>query len=101
MKTLKVFRYVGFGILGIGFIILAVFITMSLWNWLVPSLFNGPAVNFWQTAGIFLLSKILLTGLAPGSRRDYRYKNDWRRKYHEKYQKHFTEGKESETLPEV
>jgi hypothetical protein len=101
MKTLKIFRFIGFGILGLGFIFLAVFITMSLWNWLVPSLFNGPELNFWQTAGLFLLSKILLTGISPGKHHDYRYKNDWRKKYHEKYHKQFTEGKENETLPEV
>lgn len=84
MKTLNVLKYVGFGILGIGFIFLAVFITMSLWNWLVPSLFHGPELNYWQTAGLFLLSKILLTGIAPGSSHD-RSKRDWRKKYHYKY----------------
>jgi len=101
MKTLKAFRYVGFGILGLGFIILAVFITMSLWNWLIPSLFNGPALSFWQTAGIFLLSKILLTGIAPGRHHDYRYKKEWHNKYHEKYHKSFPGEKDSETIPEV
>ena len=53
MKTLKVLKYVGFGILGLGFVILAVFITMSLWNWLIPLLFHGPVLTFWQTAGLF------------------------------------------------
>ncbi len=91
MKTLNVLKYVGFGILGTGFIFLAVYITMSLWNWLVPSLFNGPVLNFWQTAGLFLLSKILLTGIAPGGSHD-RSKKDWRSKYHYKYNK--THGEE-------
>ena len=38
------------------------FITMHLWNWLVPTLFNGPVINLWQTFGIVLLSKILFGG---------------------------------------
>lgn len=83
MKTLRIFKYVGFGILGLGFISLAIFATMCLWNALVPTLFNGPVVTFWQTAGLFLLSKILLTGVAP--RGHYHRRADWRRKYHGKY----------------
>ncbi len=79
MKTLKILKYVGFGILGLGFITLAVFLTMSLWNTLIPDLFHGPVLTFWQTAGLFLLSKILLTGVAPGHHS--RSRRDWRRKY--------------------
>jgi hypothetical protein len=93
MKALKILKYAGFAVLGIGFIILAVFVTMSLWNALIPSLFHGPVLTFWQTAGIFLLSKILLTGVAPRhhstrgydcrskDRRDY-YKDRFRKEYH-------------------
>jgi hypothetical protein len=94
MKTLRVLKYVGFGILGLGFVVLAVFVTMSLWNWLIPALFKGPSLTFWQTAGIFLLSKILLTGVAPG-RRDHS-RREWRRKYHGKFGHGCME--ESETL---
>jgi hypothetical protein len=83
MRTLRILKFVGFGILGLGFIILAVFVTMSLWNALIPLLFHGPVLSFWQTAGLFLLSKILLTGIAPGPR--YSGRSDWRRKYHDKY----------------
>ncbi|HNV28924.1 MAG TPA: hypothetical protein PKJ83_07305, partial [Cyclobacteriaceae bacterium] len=32
--------------------------TMYLWNWLVPELFNGPVLNFWQILGLLALSKI-------------------------------------------
>ena len=94
MKALNVLKYVGFGILGIGFIILAVFLTMSLWNWLVPTLFHGPVLNFWQTAGLFLLSKILLTGVAPGGK-SHDHKKEWRKKYHEKYKSRCLESDES------
>ena len=38
-------------------------VVMSLWNWLVPSLFQGPAVQYWQAVGLLLLSRILFGGL--------------------------------------
>ena len=59
-------------IIGIGFfIILAIFgfgyITMLLWNWLVPTLFAGPVITYWQTLGLLVLSKILFSGGGHGS----------------------------------
>ena len=97
MKTLRILKFVGFGILGFGFVILAVYVTMSLWNWLIPSLFNGPVLNFWQTAGLFILSKILLTGVSPGSHNHS--SRDWRKKYHSKYGQYCKE-EEKEVKPE-
>jgi hypothetical protein len=85
MKTLKVLKYVGFGILGLAFIILVIFGVQALWNWLIPDLFHGPVLNYWQTAGLFLLSKILLTGIAPHSQPDHKYKQAWKEKCAEKY----------------
>jgi hypothetical protein len=32
---------------------------MSLWNWLIPCLFHGPVINFWQALGLLLLGKLL------------------------------------------
>lgn len=40
--------------------LLLVFPIMWLWNWLVPELFNGPTITFWQSAGLFVLSNILI-----------------------------------------
>ena len=48
------------------FVAAAGFVTMSLWNWLVPVLFNGPAINFWQTLGLLILSRILFGGWGRG-----------------------------------
>lgn len=36
--------------------------TMLLWNWLVPVLFNGPEVTFFQALGLLMLSKLLSWG---------------------------------------
>lgn len=38
------------------------FITMYLWNWLVPELFSGPMISFWQAAGLLILTKIITWG---------------------------------------
>jgi hypothetical protein len=40
-----------------------VFGVMSLWNWLVPALFGGKLITYWQALGILVLSRILVGGL--------------------------------------
>jgi hypothetical protein len=87
MKTLNVLKYIGFGILGVGAIFLFVYVTMALWNWLVPALFNGPVLSFWQAAGLMILSKILFAGFSPGCRSSHseQRKDYWRKKYRAKY----------------
>ncbi len=91
MKALKILKYIGFGILGVAFVFAAVFVTMSLWNWLIPELFNGPTLSFWQTAGLFILSKILLSGISPGSHDSKSPKKEWHSKFHEKFGDKFEE----------
>lgn len=48
-------------------VILAVlgFVAMSLWNWLVPPLFAGPTVTYWQALGLLVLSRLFFVGLRP------------------------------------
>jgi len=53
-----------FGIFAIGSVI------MFLWNELIPTLFNGPLISFWQALGLLLLSKILFSSAHSGSRHD-------------------------------
>ncbi|MFZ0281857.1 MAG: hypothetical protein WAL29_09420 [Bacteroidales bacterium] len=107
MKTLRVLKYIGFGILGIAFVVLVIFGVQALWNWLVPGLFNGPVLTFWQTAGLFLLSKILLTGIAPGGhqhRHGYGYgcrRREWRRKFEDKFRETAEEDQYSHGAEQV
>jgi len=94
MKARGVFYYGKFVVLGIAFFVLFTYVVMLLWNWLVPELFNGPVINYWQTLGIFLLSKILFTGLGHGHKdgqswkdkswKHDHYKSHWRQKFEEK-----------------
>jgi hypothetical protein len=78
----KVVWILGMIALGIGFVILLGFVTMGLWNWLVPTLFAGPIITFWQAIGLFLLSKILFGGFGKGgSHRGGPWKNYWKEKW--------------------
>ena len=45
--------------------VFAVFL-MNLWNWLVPELFGGRTVTFWQAIGLLVLSRILFGGFFRG-----------------------------------
>jgi len=42
------------------------FLTMSLWNWLMPALFGLRAIGFLQALGLVVLSKILFGGFRGG-----------------------------------
>ncbi|MDB6044243.1 MAG: hypothetical protein JWM63_2794 [Gammaproteobacteria bacterium] len=59
-------RWVFKGAAFLGFALVAVallsFVVMSLWNQLVPSLFSGPSVSFWQAAGLLVMTRILVGG---------------------------------------
>jgi hypothetical protein len=97
MKTLKILKYVGIGILGSGAVLLVVWGVMALWNCLIPTLFHGPVPTYWQTAGLFLLSKILLTGVAPSPQeRDHK---EWKNKFRGKFKREDTE-ESREAAPE-
>lgn len=53
----------------IGVIILAfllAWVTMLLWNWLVPMLFNGPVITYLEAAGLMILGRLLVGGFGGG-----------------------------------
>jgi hypothetical protein len=37
-------------------------VVMSLWNELIPSLFHGPVLGFWQAVGLLVLCRLLFGG---------------------------------------
>jgi hypothetical protein len=57
------------------------FAVMLLWNSLVPELFRGPALQYWQALGLLLLSRILFGGLRgrgwPGHWRQRMWRERW------------------------
>lgn len=79
------------------FFLLFGFGTMYLWNWLVPALFHGPIISFWQTIGLIVLSKILFGGFKGrggrwGGRNGMR--EHWKRKFEERMASMTEEEKE-------
>jgi hypothetical protein len=96
MRARTGFKYAGFGVLGVAAVFGFTLVVMLLWNALIPGLFNGPELAYWQTLGLLILSKILFSGIGGGSKsgryshaRSYRCEDDfpksrWRQKYEAK-----------------
>jgi hypothetical protein len=78
-KSLKILKWVTFGL---AVVALIGWITMLLWNWLVPELFGGPAITFWQSLGLLLLTKILFWGM--GGKR-HSHSSHWKYRYYQKW----------------
>ncbi|HEY8934360.1 MAG TPA: hypothetical protein VIM65_04040 [Cyclobacteriaceae bacterium] len=92
------------GCVAFGALIALVFgyITMLLWNWLVPELFHGPMITFWQAVGLLVLSKILFHGLGKGGRHwkkdqcgDYSDHDHWKGKVFDKFSSMSPEEREA------
>jgi hypothetical protein len=100
MRRFWVFRAMKFVIFLVLFLLVGGFITMELWNSLIPVLFHGPVLTFWQTIGLLVLCKILFGGPRFGRRPDrhnrFREKCDsWKEKMKgmsEEEKQHFKEN---------
>ena len=77
----RILLWVLFGLL---IITLVTFVTQQLWNWLIPSLFNGPVLTFWQTLGLLVLSKILFGGFGKKHHHD-KAPFTWKKRLREKF----------------
>jgi hypothetical protein len=67
----------------LGYLILG-FVTLLLWNWLVPSLFNGPLIDYWQSLGLLALSKILFWGFHKKHYSGHAPNAYWKQKFQQK-----------------
>lgn len=79
-KGKKILLIILFGTLAV--LVMGILI-MVLWNWLVPELFKGPEIGFWQALGIFVLAKILF-GFGGGGKCGKGGHYNWKHRYHEK-----------------
>ena len=89
MKTGKFFYYGKFVLFGVAGLIAFTFAVMWLWNWLVPELFSGPVVTYWQTLGLLVLSKILFSGIGSGHHGHPAHSHDYPWKDREKWRMKF------------
>jgi hypothetical protein len=59
-------------------------VVMLLWNSLVPPLFHGPPLQYWQAVGLLILSRILFGGLSGrGGRHRHWRQRMWRERWEE------------------
>lgn len=49
------------------FIAILAAILFLLWNWLMPTIFKLPAITYFQSVGLVILSDILFKVKTPGS----------------------------------
>jgi hypothetical protein len=94
MNKPSIGKIIGIGFFVIGAIIVFPAVTMLLWNWLIPTLFSGPIITYWQALGLILLSKILFSS-SCGGRRHHRHSHHghWKSNLREKIEfKHNQQG---------
>lgn len=77
-KIIKILFFVALALTVFGYVV------MLLWNALIPELFKGPYITFWQAAGLLLLSHILLHGIAPKGGSGNWKRAHWRKHWEKK-----------------
>ena len=55
----KVVKVIIMFILAITLFLLANYVLMRLWNWLMPDLFGLSTITYWQALGILVIAKLL------------------------------------------
>jgi len=96
MKTHRILKGIGIGMLVIALFFVLGYVVMTLWNWLMPPIFGLHTITYWQAYGLLILSKILFGGLRggrPGGRRCHG-RNDWRERMAERWEKMTPEERE-------
>jgi len=77
-RVAKFIVFVTLAIAGFGLFV------MSLWNALIPAIFQGgPVITFWQAIGLLVLTRLLFSGFRPwGSYRQHH--KHWRKRWEAK-----------------
>lgn len=96
MRALKVVKIVT---LVIVIAVVAGFVVMHLWNWLMPAVFGLKTITFAQAIGLLLLSKILLGGFHKHGHRGGRCggmggRGGWKRHMEERWSQMSDEERE-------
>jgi hypothetical protein len=82
-----------FIVLGLLFVTVLGLVTMTLWNCLIPDLFHGPVITFWQALGLLLLGKLLFGWHGP-SKGGAPWRNHWREKMRQRMENMTPEERE-------
>ncbi|KYG81502.1 hypothetical protein MB14_12990 [Roseivirga ehrenbergii] len=69
------YKYIFFPVFGAAALFLFGSVIMLLWNWLMPEIFGLTTISFWQALGLFILSRILFSGI--GGKKKHSHKHKW------------------------
>ena len=83
MGRFRAFKAVKIAVMVILAVVVFGYVTMQLWNWLVPAVFGLRAITFGQALGLLVLSKILFGGFHRHGGRGGR---DWRRHMEQRWE---------------
>lgn len=93
MKTNFCARAVKFIVLAALAMLVFGVVFMWLWNALIPQLFNGPEINYWQALGLLILSKIIFGGLR-GKSFCHHHHNHWKNRMYKRMENMTEEEKD-------
>ena len=95
LKGIMIAIVIALIVLGLGFV------TMHLWNWLMPAIFGLKIISFHQAIGLLILCKILFGGFHKGRHRHCGHRGwrghhygPWRKRWEEKMANMTPEEKE-------
>lgn len=77
-RVAKFAVWVAIGITALGLLV------ATLWNNLVPELFGGPMINFWQALGLLVLMRLLFMGFRPRWSQYSDHAGHWQKRWEEK-----------------
>jgi len=63
------------------FIAIFSWVVMLLWNSLVPALFHGPELSYWQAFGLMVLCRILFGGIRGHGGHGHWRRHMWRERW--------------------
>lgn len=88
LKGLKIILFVVVAAAVLGFV------TMELWNTLLPQIFALPRITFWQGLGLLVLSKILFGGFHRRSGNRNQWKQHMKGRMKERWEQMAPEERE-------
>ena len=93
MNSYWVKKIVGYVVFGFAAVLFVTYLFMLLWNMLIPDLFNGPVLNFYQALGLMVLAKIFFGFGGYGKQHEWKSqqnsvdlnkREEWKRKIESK-----------------